>query len=241
MIKKLTNILTFWHRRIDNSVPEQENSPVLAESRGEIFEKIFNSNIWGNEESVSGNGSTLAYTENLRKELPKLVSKYGIRSILDAPCGDFNWMKHVLAEIDVTYIGADIVKPLIDSLNSKHHCPSVEFKELDLVNIDLPNVDLIISRDFLFHLSFTDIRTFLNNYVKSESLYLLTTSHLNDNVFSNKDISTGDFRLIDLFSHPFHFPSNCLERIDDWVESYPPRQMCLFDRSQVIHALSTLK
>jgi hypothetical protein len=33
----------------------------------ERFTFIYKTNIWGSKESVSGNGSTLLYTENLRK------------------------------------------------------------------------------------------------------------------------------------------------------------------------------
>jgi len=57
------------------------------------FTEIYKSNYWGSKESVSGIGSTLIYTENLRSKLPDLFQLYSIKSIFDAPCGDFNWMK----------------------------------------------------------------------------------------------------------------------------------------------------
>ena len=69
------------------------------------FTWIYQNDYWQSKESVSGTGSTLKYTENLRKELPSLFQKFGIHRVFDAPCGDFNWMSQLLREVDVSYIG----------------------------------------------------------------------------------------------------------------------------------------
>jgi len=60
-----------------------------------VFSQIHRNNLWGEQESVSGNGSSLAATANLRQELPPLLAGLNVTSLLDAPCGDFNWMKEV--------------------------------------------------------------------------------------------------------------------------------------------------
>lgn len=62
---------------------------------GATFTSIYRNNGWGSLESRSGAGSTLASTANIRRELPGLVERLNIRTLLDAPCGDFNWMKEV--------------------------------------------------------------------------------------------------------------------------------------------------
>jgi len=49
---------------------------------------------------VSGNGSELDAVENLIKELPLLLKKYNIKIIIDAPCGDYNWMKNLNYEFE---------------------------------------------------------------------------------------------------------------------------------------------
>ena len=72
------------------------------------FTTIFKYKLWGNEESISGPGSGLKYTENLRKELAKLIKDYAIGTIFDAPCGDFYWMKHVLREAPAIVMSAAI-------------------------------------------------------------------------------------------------------------------------------------
>ena len=78
----------------------------------EIFTTIYNDNHWKSSESVSGGGSELEQTNSVIKEINIILKSYSIKSILDLPCGDFNWMRFVdLAE--TKYIGADIVDKLI--------------------------------------------------------------------------------------------------------------------------------
>jgi hypothetical protein len=59
----------------------------------EIFTRIYHQNLWGNSESKSGHGSTVSRTDALRPRLTELAQQLGIRSLLDVPCGDFNWMR----------------------------------------------------------------------------------------------------------------------------------------------------
>lgn len=209
------------------------NKSILVSSNTEDkFTWIYKNNYWGYE-SVSGTGSTITYTENIRQELPKLISKFDIKSILDAPCGDFGWMKILLPKLNVSYIGADIVKELIESHKEKYQNESNKFIALNLITDKFPTSDLMICRDCLFHLSYEDIQSVLVNFVNSDTTYLLTTTHKNTYNFKNTDIKTGDHRVIDLFSHPFNFPQNPLARIDDWMEPEPEREMCLFTKEQI--------
>src|SRR4029077_7259276 len=57
-----------------------------------IFADIYHGNLWGEPESVSGPGSSLAETAALRRELPDLLAALGVRTLLDAPCGDCHWI-----------------------------------------------------------------------------------------------------------------------------------------------------
>ena len=77
-----------------------------------VFSEIYSNNSWGDTESVSGPGSSLAQTAVIRRELPILLKKIDAESLLDAPCGDYNWMKYTELNLD-KYIGADIVPELI--------------------------------------------------------------------------------------------------------------------------------
>lgn len=207
------------------------------QSTEEKFTLIYRLNHWGSKESVSGPGSELGYTANLRQHLPQLVEDFGIRAIFDAPCGDFNWMSQVLPQLGATYTGGDIVLPMIESHQARHARDGVSFIHLDLTRDAFPRADLMICRDCLFHLSFDDTRRVLGSFVASGTPYLLTTTHVNRG-FGNGDIATGGFRLIDLFAAPYHFPQDALRRIDDWIPPAPERMMCLWSRDQVVQALA---
>lgn len=197
-----------------------------------IFTDIYTNNFWRNGESKSGVGSTLEYTENLRKQLPTLFKEFNIKSVLDAPCGDFNWMKHVLEQSNLdSYIGGDIVKELIDDNNREYAKENVKFQELDITQDKLPEADLMICRDCLFHLPVTESIKFIKNFRESNIQYILTTSHVNATV--NDGIPEGEFNFINLMIEPYNFPVDCLYAIDDWIEGFPERKMYLWSKDQI--------
>ena len=77
--------------------------------RDSAFQQIYDENRWLSCESRSGRGSTLAYTKPLRRSLAKSLRRLNATVFLDAPCGDFNWMRHVELPDGTSYIGGDIV------------------------------------------------------------------------------------------------------------------------------------
>jgi hypothetical protein len=231
ILKTIKMIFIFPFRK------QKEKNFLKYESIQERFEAIYKLNYWGDKESVSGHGSTLKYTENLRKELPGLFKKYSITSLFDAPCGDLNWMILLLAKVNITYIGGDIVSELIESHNLKYKNANTNFIHIDLTKDKFPKVDLMICRDCLFHLSYRDTELVLKNFIKSNISYLLTTTHTNTDNFKNKDISTGSYRKIDLFLPPYSFDRLPIEEIKDWIYPDPERKMCLWSRDQIIQAL----
>jgi hypothetical protein len=168
------------------------------------FTLIYNKNAWGSGESLSGPGSTLAMTMSVRESLPRLFQEFGINSMFDAPCGDFNWMKLVNLQ-GIDYLGGDIVEPLIAELNKTYSSQSVSLIHFDLTSAPFPKADLVINRDCLFHFSYYDILRTLKNFLLSGSKYILSTSHDNEGTFSNSNIQSGGFRYLDLFSAPFFF------------------------------------
>lgn len=205
------------------------------------FTAMYRDRYWGGdqiEESFSGPGSSLHYTSNLRRELPELFRKFSIESIFDAPCGDFKWMERVLDENrTLDYTGADVIAPIIESNSARYATARIRFIHLDLTKTAFPTADLMICRDCLFHLCYHDIRQVLQNYVQSNIPYLLTSTHINNGEVQNRDIWSGEFRLIDLFSHPFNFPKDVAFRIKDWEPPFPPREMCLWTLEQISSAL----
>lgn len=172
--------------------------------RKETFTEYFKNNSWQGKESVSGPGSDYEQTKYLISELSILLDKLKIKTMLDAPCGDFNWMRKVdLSKIK--YFGADIVEPLIERNNRKYKKQNISFSVMDIVKDKIPTVDLILVRDCFVHLPNNDIKKALNNIKISNSKYLLTTNFFWKNMESNRDIKVGGWRRVDLTSDPFNF------------------------------------
>jgi hypothetical protein len=170
----------------------------------DIFAEIYERNEWGSNESVSGHGSVLEQTRVIIDELPKIVADFGVKTMLDIPCGDFNWMKTV--DLDgVHYTGADIVEELIRENKQNYESRNVDFRRLNLLADELPQVDLIFCRDCLVHFSLADIRKALQTVCRSGSGYLLTTTFTEHE--RNEDILTGQWREINLALEPFSFPA----------------------------------
>jgi len=140
------------------------------------FTGIYKTNLWNSRESHSGTGSDLSQTRVLIKNLERLFEEYNIKSVLDIPCGDLNWMRTVNLT-DIKYTGADIVMDLIYKNKERFkHLSNMNFKLLDLTSDPLPEVDLILCRDCLVHLSYENIFKALSNIQSSNCKYLLTTT-----------------------------------------------------------------
>lgn len=169
------------------------------------FELIFKENRWSSQESVSGPGSGKAHAAIFIPSLENCLREFSIRTMLDLPCGDFNWMQEVqLAGIN--YTGADLVEELI--LKNQANFPQHRFIRLDLLKDQLPTVDLFFNRDCLVHFSFYHIAQALINIGSSGSTYFMTTSFSGQRL--NYDIHSGDWRPLNLLRSPFHFPNPLL-------------------------------
>ena len=201
------------YRELKNS---KKKSIFWGKTVEETFNYIFETNHWSSNMSFSGTGSHEVQTELIVKEISSLLESKDIKSVLDIPCGDFNWMKKVNLGEKI-YIGADIVNELIKKNKINYGVEGqVEFEKINLICDPLPQSDIIINRDCLVHLSFADIHKSLQNIKSSGCKYLLTTT-FPDHTF-NDDIVTGDWRTLNLENKPFKFPSpivlineNCTE------------------------------
>lgn len=164
-----------------------------------VFEDIHRKNLWGSPESASGPGAEVKRTRVLVKELPRLFYRFGITSMLDIPCGDFNWMKEV--DMDgVSYIGADVVPTLVNA--NKERYPGMDFRVLNAISDDLPRVDLILCRDMMGHLTTDHVQTAIRNFERSGSAYLLATCFTHWDFNSHPKVD-GGWRPINLMIKPF--------------------------------------
>jgi hypothetical protein len=171
-------------------------------TRREKFTQVYQTNAWKGEVSVSGTGSDMEQTAVVRAALPGLLKELGVRSMMDAPCGDLHWIKTVeLGE--VSYIGVDIVQELVDRLRGEF--PGRRFECCDLVTDDLPKADLIFCRDCLVHLPLEEVRKVLINFVRSGAEWLLTTTFTG--TIENGDVRWSGWRPLNLEARPFGLPA----------------------------------
>ncbi len=197
----------------------------------ERFTHIFRANLWGSE-SVSGSGSEAEQTRELRTRLPELLARFGVRTLLDLPCGDFGWLSGVDLGVD-KYIGADIVAELVTRNAERYGDGGArEFRTLDLIGDPLPRADAVLCRDCLVHLSNADIGRAVSNLRRSGSRYLLTTTFVE--LTRNSDISTGDWRPLNLCREPFGFPEPLAVLLEGCTENdgaYADKALALWEIS----------
>jgi hypothetical protein len=194
----------------------------------EQFQKIWGNGRWASQEGypLSGSGSSLAYTENLRKVLPEVIKRHKIKTVFDAPCGDWTWMSQTdLGK--VRYVGADIVPEIVIGLRKAY--PHSKFIHIDLTKGRLPPFDLWLCRFCLNHLSTPDIVRVFRRLLKSEVRFVMFTSHPGATF---RNVKTGGFRMIDFRAQPFAF-GEPIEIIEDWMDGFPRCQMLMWKLTDI--------
>jgi SAM-dependent methyltransferase len=185
------------------------------------FRRIHDTNLWGAEASTSGLGSEIDATAVLRAELPRLLEKLAVTSLLDAPCGDAGWINH--ADLGVRYVGVDIVPALIERLQARAAAGEIngEYHLADITGDPLPRCDAILCRDALVHLSFVNIERAMANFRASGAAWLIATTF--PEWQTNADCDDGDWRALNFELIPFGWGppvellnENCTEAGGGW-------------------------
>jgi len=220
----------------DRYINAKRHNKKSSQSKENVFFHIYENNMWNSDESRSGPGSELSDTVMIRKALPSIWRKYNIKTFLDVPCGDFNWMKEV-DKTSIDYIGGDIVDDIVASNNKSYKTERIEFRKIDITNDIIPKVDMIFCRDCLVHLSFENIVKALHNFARSGCKYLMLTSY--PLTIKNHNISDGDFREINLFKEPFNLPGKYLCKVKEKSRRFSEidRTMYLWDIGDITKTL----
>jgi 2-polyprenyl-3-methyl-5-hydroxy-6-metoxy-1,4-benzoquinol methylase len=172
-------------------------------SNRRVFTAIYEGRLWGAAETVSGDGSTLESSASFRDALPGLLAELGAASLLDAGCGDFNWMKTVNLN-GIQYIGVDVVEPLVTRNIELYASESRTFLIGDITSDPLRKADVALCRHCLIHLSNRQVCMALRNLKNIGVKYLLATTF--PVIVNNADIWPGSFRPINLEIPPFNLP-----------------------------------
>jgi SAM-dependent methyltransferase len=166
---------------------ELKNANKSAE---EIFTEIYKKGYWGKTDDTKYFSGTGTHDENALKYvevLTEFIRTNNIKSVFEIGCGDFSIMKQILQQVDVDYIGADIVAGLITYLQENHGNEQTNFIHFDAITAEnYPDADLCVIRQVLQHLSNSQIQQIL---LKTKRIkYVIITEH----VPVNPEVLNGD-------------------------------------------------
>ncbi|MBF0460175.1 MAG: hypothetical protein HQL87_02150 [Magnetococcales bacterium] len=190
-------------RAVDGCFPllPPETEAQLAQRR--CFSQIYIDNGWKAWDTRSGPGSTWKATAELRASLRAVLQELGVRTLVDAGCGDLVWNADLTVDLDL-YLGFDVVPELVARNRvlygqRKNHF----FNTADICTDLLPRCDAILCRNIFTHLPNAAVQSALRQFRRSESRYLLATTFPQK---ENGDIQVGQWRPVDLTAAPFALP-----------------------------------
>jgi hypothetical protein len=151
-------------------------------------------------ESVSGPGSFLSATTEVREWLPAVIRKYRIGLLADIPCGDAHWID--IPKLQCVYVGFDVLPELIEA--NREGKPWYVWQVLDAVNEVPPPFDAILCRDLLVHLSLHDAQHVLANFRESGATWLIANTFPGEPNLELSESHPGwGWRPLDLQAPPF--------------------------------------
>lgn len=176
------------------------------ERREKIFTNLYATGAWGkNEEGLgtSGPDSKLENSQPYIKFLQEFIHMNDIKSVVDAGCGDWSFSKAIDWR-EATYIGIDVVKPVIERNQTTFSSPNISFIHADIIDIELPAADLLICKDVLQYLSNSEIQQFLKRIGKYKYCLITNDTRPNSTNQPTRNIVCGDHRRLDLTCPPFN-------------------------------------
>jgi hypothetical protein len=175
------------------------------------FNQIYERKEWGTyyDDQVdvykgsSGSGSTPDNAKIYLDFLQKFIREVPIESVVEVGCGDWQ-LSRLIDWQGIEYLGIDVVPSLIDHHNEHFSAPNIHFLEADGTRIELPPADLLICKDVLQHLPLGDIERFLKKLPRYKYAILVNDVHPKTLTSTNKEVSIGGGRTLDLSVAPFY-------------------------------------
>lgn len=214
-MKKNKFEINYWLRKLYTTKFFQSLPIDKSKLKKKIFTSIYKSNHWVQNSqslpnkfiSVSGHGSNLNTEQyhNLYSNFVTMLEKYKINSLIDMPCGDFLWIKKIINEKKLKYLGIDIVEELIASNKKNYFNKNINFLTKDIVNFYTDEkYDLVLIRDFFIHINNSDIIQILKNLKNMRIKYVALNNY---NIEQNKDVIIGQHRKVNLLIEPYNLPN----------------------------------
>lgn len=187
-------------------------APSPSAYRQAVFEEIYAAGRWGSAGGGSGGGSDITTTAPLRAKMLQVLERWDVDLVLDIGCGSLAWVPELLADAEdrgrrPRYCGADLARPLVEAHRTawRAHPASKAMRfvvadaadaegwaallagcglqeEDSLADSMRPQTTLVLCRDVLQHMSFTEARSTLRHIASigrsaSHRVLALLSSH----------------------------------------------------------------
>ncbi|MBF0212149.1 MAG: hypothetical protein HQM00_01150 [Magnetococcales bacterium] len=195
-------------RGADGRFPAHPPTSGLRVEIERLFTKIHQENRWGAQETRCGSGSLVSSTIEMRLRLRDALRQLGVRTVVDAGCGDLNWISLISEDWDL-YLGFDVVPEVIARnrilfAERKSHL----FNVAEISQERLPRGDALICRNTLTHLPNEMALQALRLFKRSEARYLIATTFPSA---VNENAKLGSWHRINLNAPPFSLPEPLLK------------------------------
>ncbi|HEY5927252.1 MAG TPA: methyltransferase [Kofleriaceae bacterium] len=194
------------------------------------FSQIYQAATWSKNDAGTGNsgtGSTARATTEYRALLQRVLAERGIRSVVDAGCGDWEFSQ-LVDWTGVDYKGYDIVEAVVAEDTKRFAKPGIQFFVGNIVTDKLPAADLLISKHVLQHLPDNDVIAFLKKL--PDYKYALITNGVEPSSKSARhaiDIEPGGYRPLDITKPPFNIVG---EKVLTYTDDHHFHQVVLVTR-----------
>ena len=166
------------------------------------------------QESLCGSGSWKKQATDAREFIQEKIIEHKYETILDLGCGDWNWMEDIDFQ-GANYLGIDADAEMIYDNSVKYSFNGISFRYGDIFSIDIPEVDLVICRDVLFHVRSELAVSLINKLKQRTRLHFISTSFnqekMNQEPRAYNKIEDWGFYRINLLVDPFNLKDNLIE------------------------------
>jgi hypothetical protein len=168
----------------------------------EAFNDVYRNRSWGDEESLSGLGSTQLFANSFLTNLEGIIRQYDVTSIADLSCGDCNWIRQIFGKVD--YCGYDVSDLIIKINRTKYEDCRTSFRHLEILEaLKRPKLhELCIIRHTFEHLPTSYVTECLSLLKFKTKFALITSANYHDGKPEEIDFGANS-REINLLKSPF--------------------------------------
>lgn len=143
------------------------------------FEEIYAKKLWGDGSKVplSGGGSKPEVAKPYVDFVKRVIDEYRVSTVLDIGHGDWQMWRDYRFE-DVNYLGIDVVPSLSEKNNLKYGSKNVSFISGKISEINLPDFDLVITKEVFQHLSNEYVTDLVQKLPRTKLLIISNAIHV---------------------------------------------------------------